>query len=66
LTAYPLVVLVLFVVVLLNKMSDQGDPVESTPNECWKGTIIYYSPDDSTLFVEKRVGLGFTLNFGNR
>jgi uncharacterized membrane protein len=62
----PLVLLVPFVILLLNKMSDPGDPVEPTPNECWKGTIIYYNPNDSALFVEKRVGLGFTLNFGNR
>lgn len=31
----------------------------------WYGGIIYNNPDDPALFVEKRYGLGWTLNFGN-
>lgn len=41
-------------------------PVDPTPNECWKGGMIYYNPNDAVLFVQRRDSLGFTLNFGNR
>lgn len=28
------------------------------------GNSLYYNPDDSSLFVEKRVGVGWTVNIG--
>ena len=31
----------------------------------WKFLVFYYNPDESGLFVAKRSGLGFTLNFAN-
>ena len=31
----------------------------------WYGGIIYNNPGDPALFVEKRYGLGWTLNFGH-
>jgi uncharacterized membrane protein len=39
---------------------------EITPEGCWHGNQFYYNPQDPALFVEKRMGLGLTLNFGNR
>jgi uncharacterized membrane protein len=45
-----------------NKPRD-SDP---TPNECWRGGIIYYNPNDAALFVQRRDGIGFTFNFANR
>lgn len=30
----------------------------------WKGGMIYYNPDDPALMVEKRMGGGWTVNFG--
>jgi uncharacterized membrane protein len=42
------------------------DPVDPTPNECWKGGILYYNPNDAALFVQRRDGIGFTINTGNR
>ncbi|MBN2853901.1 MAG: hypothetical protein JXQ23_14315 [Clostridia bacterium] len=27
--------------------------------------VFYFNPSDSRIFVERRLGLGFTLNFGN-
>ena len=30
----------------------------------WKYGVYYYNPEDPTLFVEKRFGIGWTLNFG--
>jgi len=32
---------------------------------CWHG-VFYFNPDDPALFVPKRYGIGYTLNFGNR
>jgi uncharacterized membrane protein len=31
----------------------------------WKAGLFYVNPDDPALFVEKRFGIGYTLNFGN-
>jgi len=37
---------------------------EPPPDDGWKG-IFYFNPDDPALFVPKRFGIGYTLNFGN-
>ncbi len=29
----------------------------------WKALVFYYNPEDPKLFVPKRTGLPFTLNF---
>lgn len=44
-----------------------GPPVgDTTPDSCWRlGGHIYFNRADPTLFVEKRMGLGYTLNLGN-
>ena len=39
---------------------------DPTPDECWRGGLIYNNPSDPALMVEKRDGMGYTLNFGNR
>ena len=31
----------------------------------WYGGVFYNNPDDRALFVPKRYGLGWTLNFGH-
>ena len=31
----------------------------------WKLGMIYYNPDDPSFFVEKRYGIGWTINFGH-
>ena len=38
-----------------NKVPNEG--------ECWKLGFIYYNPTDSRVFLPKRSGLGYTLNF---
>jgi uncharacterized membrane protein len=40
-------------------------PVDPTPNECWKGGMIYSNPDDAALFVARRDSVGFTPNMAN-
>ncbi|CQR45908.1 hypothetical protein BN1058_00149 [Paraliobacillus sp. PM-2] len=31
----------------------------------WKGGLVYFNPNDPSVFVEKRFGIGWTLNFAN-
>lgn len=38
-------------------------PGDGTPDSCWKLGLFYFNPDDAALFVEKRIGFGYTLNF---
>jgi uncharacterized membrane protein len=45
--------------------SDSNAPLEVTPDECWTLGGIYKNPNDPAIFVQKRVGFGYTINFGN-
>jgi len=36
---------------------------DGTLDQHWKLGIFYYNPDDPALMVEKRLGIGYTLNF---
>ncbi len=40
---------------------DEGD---RSPDRAWKLGMIYFNPDDPALWLEKRFGVGYTLNFG--
>jgi uncharacterized membrane protein len=42
-----------------------GRGAEMTPDACWYLGQIYYNPQDPAVFVQKRLGLGYTVNFGN-
>jgi uncharacterized membrane protein len=37
---------------------------DRTPDQCWKVGVFYVNPDDPAILVEKRFGIGYTLNFG--
>lgn len=39
---------------------------DRTPDDAWIAGVLYYNPDDPALLVERRRGLGWTFNFGNR
>jgi len=47
-----------------------GSPAETAVDRIddrfWKLGAIYVNPDDPSLFVEKRFGVGWTINLGNR
>ena len=34
-------------------------------NDLWKWGLFYNNPNDSSIWVEKRSGLGWTLNFAH-
>lgn len=42
-----------------------GPIADRTPDAQWKGGLFYVNRDDPALLVEKRFGIGYTLNFGN-
>lgn len=47
--------------------ADRGrtDVVFRDDDRYWSGGFFYNNPDDPALFVPKRFGLGWTLNFGH-
>lgn len=61
------VVAILTVVIrMLVKWNDlPGGSGDDTPDECWKWGLVYWNPQDPAIFVEKRDGVGYTVNFGN-
>ena len=62
----PMAILIPLIMVMAKKVSEPGEPMDPTPNECWKGGIFYYNPNDAAVFVEKREGFGYQFNFANR
>jgi uncharacterized membrane protein len=36
-----------------------------TGDRCWKWGVFYVNRNDPALWVKKRYGIGYTLNFGN-
>ena len=39
---------------------------DATPDDAWKlGGAFYFNPRDPAIWVEKRIGFGYTLNMGN-
>ncbi len=66
----------IIVVVLLIRAGQGGShltgQVEERPegdrseDRFWTLGLFYVNPDDPAVFVEKRFGIGYTLNFGNR
>jgi len=46
-----------------NRVANQ-EPGDS-PESSWKAGVFYVNPDDPALFVPKRFGIGYTLNFAH-
>ncbi len=43
-----------------------GEPLvvgDRSPDECWYLGMLYFNPEDPALWVEKRFGVGYTVNF---
>ena len=59
-----LAVLAVYIVLLVRiNRTPAGDP---TPDDCWKLGMFYVNPGDPSVFVQKRFGIGYTINLGNR
>ena len=55
-----------FVILMARVLAQLSDaPREVTPDRCWHGGF-YYNPDDPALFVQARIGFGYTMNFARR
>lgn len=52
------------------KLSASADSEDETPepqsDDYWKAGMFYFNPEDPAIFVAKRVGIGYTLNFANK
>lgn len=53
------------------KVSTPAERVSRSPifrddEQYWRGGTFYNNPDDPAVFVPRRFGLGWTVNFGNR
>jgi len=44
---------------------DPQPPADTTPDEYWSISDTYSNPNDPALFVPKRLGYGYTINFGH-
>jgi uncharacterized membrane protein len=70
-----LVVVFAFIAYIIIKVGQSGSRIgtsKSTPSKAaanddsyWKLGVFYFNRDDPTIFLEKRFGIGYTLNFGN-
>ena len=50
----------------LAAVAAEATPVgDRTPDACWKWGLLYINPADPSILIEKRFGIGYTLNFGN-
>jgi uncharacterized membrane protein len=38
---------------------------DATPDAAWKAGLLYFNPADPAVFVETRMGVGWSLNFAN-
>jgi uncharacterized membrane protein len=48
-----------------NREDKQSNLIDRDDDRYWKlGNRIYINKDDPSLFVEKRFGIGWTMNFG--
>jgi uncharacterized membrane protein len=47
------------------KISDDTSVNKVDDDRYWLGGFLYFNKNDPSLFVEKRFGIGYTLNFGN-
>ncbi|MEG0296525.1 MAG: DUF5808 domain-containing protein [Clostridium sp.] len=45
---------------------DEEDELYKDDDECWKWGMFYYNPNDPSAMIEKRSGVGYTLNFANK
>lgn len=59
----PIAAIAVGIWITARESAQPGDSPDYTPNECWKWGQIYYNPDDPSIWVEKRFGLGYTFNF---
>lgn len=58
--------LIAVVIWLYKRVRDPALPSEVTPDHCWYLGAFYVNPEDAAIFVQRRIGFGYTINLGNR
>ena len=72
LTLGPIVIGIALLVVIVVRRNRDDEPDEGTglshrdDDANWIGGVIYRNPNDSSWFVQRRFGFGWTVNIGNR
>lgn len=51
--------------IVLKDQSNDHEIKVADLDQYWKAGIFYYNPNDPAIFVEKRFGIGWSINFGN-
>lgn len=50
---------------LKDKTIETVEEMNRDDDQFWKFGMIYYNKNDPSIFIEKRFGVGFTINFAN-
>jgi hypothetical protein len=50
----------------ISATSPKDEVPEPRGDNYWKAGLFYWNPDDPAIFVSKRVGIGYTMNFANK
>jgi hypothetical protein len=53
------------IIYIARTQSELDGAADSTPDECWSGSGVYYNPQDPAMLVRARIGYGYTLNMAN-
>ena len=65
LVAVAVILLLPIWLLMTGQFARPGKPAQGdrSPDACWKLGLVYFNPDDPALWVEKRFGVGYTVNF---
>ncbi len=70
LTPFVMIACIAVVVVWSYQKVSSPAAMDTTPeplsDSYWKAGMFYYNPDDPAIFVAKRVGIGYTINFASK
>ena len=61
-----MIVVYYFILIRVNRRTNAAVRGDRTPDACWKMGMFYVNAADPSVFVAKRFGIGYTINFGNR
>jgi uncharacterized membrane protein len=61
----PVAFIIAIIAWLARAYSLADSSIDSTPDDCWIWGMFYSNPNDASILVEKRFGMGYTLNFGH-
>jgi uncharacterized membrane protein len=56
----------LLLIWIIRVLRDPSMPVDRTPDDRWYLGSIYINAKDPAIFVQRRIGFGYTINMGNR